>query len=227
MAGVSGIGAKKWVDGRVDGDPLGKPASPCAPGVSAGRHRVDMDGFEQNGSSKCTKKAPFGVFFQKDSFSGFHDPLFSALRTGQFDHSDAARHTAIGAAGALHILVFLVGAAGLRSAQGALLRPPPLHEFCVFRTALFEVAREHTEQQIYAQKERGIVDKGGKCLPRHQGGQQAEHQLSDKQGPAELVGAVSTVHEARHRAAKLINEILQDPSHFLSKLLLFYMISPK
>ena len=173
------------------------------------------------------KKSALRRFFQKDSFSGFHDPLFSALRTGQFDRSDAARHTAIGAAGALHIFVFLVGAAGLRSAQGALLRPPPLHEFCVFRAALFKVAREHTEQQIYAQKERGIVDEGGKCLPRHQGGQQAEHQLSDKQGPAELVGAVSTVHEARHRAAKLINEILQGPSHFLSKLLLFYMISPK
>ena len=31
MAGVSGIGAKKWVDGRVDGGLLGKPASPCAP----------------------------------------------------------------------------------------------------------------------------------------------------------------------------------------------------
>ena len=63
MAGASRIGVKKWVDGRVDGDPLGKPASPCAPGVSAGRHRVDMGGFEQNGSSKCTKKAPFGAFF--------------------------------------------------------------------------------------------------------------------------------------------------------------------
>ena len=62
MAGVSRIGVKNWVDGRVDGNPLGKPASPCAPGVSAGRHRVDMGGFEQNGSSKCTKKAPFGAF---------------------------------------------------------------------------------------------------------------------------------------------------------------------
>ena len=46
MAGVSGIVAKKWVDGKVDGDPLGKPASPCAPGVSAGRHRVDIRDFE-------------------------------------------------------------------------------------------------------------------------------------------------------------------------------------
>ena len=173
------------------------------------------------------KKSALRRFFQKDSFSGFHDPLFSALRTGQFDHSDAARHTAIGAAGALHILVFLVGAAGPSTPPGPQDRPPPQPEYFVLPTALFEVAREHTEQQIYAQKERGIVDKGGKCPPRHQGGQQAEHQLSDKQGPAELVGAVSTVHEARHRAAKLINEILQDPSHFLSKLFLFYMISPK
>ena len=57
-----GIGVKKWVDGRVDGDPLGKPASPCAPGVSAGRHRVDMGGFEQNGLSKCTKKRPSALF---------------------------------------------------------------------------------------------------------------------------------------------------------------------
>ena len=71
MAGVSGIGAKKWVDGRVDGDPLGKPASPCAPGVSAGSHRVDMGGFEQNGSSKCTKKAPFGAFFKRTHFQVF------------------------------------------------------------------------------------------------------------------------------------------------------------
>ena len=71
MAGVSGIGAKKWVDGRVDGDPLGKPASPCAPGVSAGRHRVDMGGFEQNGSSKYTKKAPFGAFFKRTHFQVF------------------------------------------------------------------------------------------------------------------------------------------------------------
>ena len=71
MAGVSGIGVKKWVDGRVDGDPIGKPASPCAPGVSAGRHRVDMGGFEQNGSSKCTKKAPFGAFFKRTHFQVF------------------------------------------------------------------------------------------------------------------------------------------------------------
>ena len=62
IAGVSGIGAKKWVDGKVDGDLLGKPASPCALGVSAGRHRVDMGGFEQNGSSKCTKKRPSALF---------------------------------------------------------------------------------------------------------------------------------------------------------------------
>ena len=40
MAGVSRIGVKNWVDGRVDGGLLGKPASPCAPGVSAGSHRV-------------------------------------------------------------------------------------------------------------------------------------------------------------------------------------------
>ena len=71
MAGVSRIGVKNWVDGRVDGDPLGKPASPCAPGVSAGRHRVDMGGFEQNGSSKCTKKAPFGAFFKRTHFQVF------------------------------------------------------------------------------------------------------------------------------------------------------------
>ena len=71
MAGISRIGAKNWVDGRVDGGPLGKPASPCAPGVSAGRHWVDMGGFEQNGSSKCTKKAPFGAFFKRTHFQVF------------------------------------------------------------------------------------------------------------------------------------------------------------
>ena len=67
ISGASGIDVKKW----VDGDPLGKPASPCAPGVSAGRHRVDMGGFEQNGSSKCTKKAPFGAFFKRTHFQVF------------------------------------------------------------------------------------------------------------------------------------------------------------
>ena len=66
-----GSARKKWVDGKVDGDPLGKPASPCAPGVSAGRHRVDMGGFEQSGSSKCTKKAPFGAFFKRTHFQVF------------------------------------------------------------------------------------------------------------------------------------------------------------
>ena len=59
MAGVSGIGAKKWVDGRVDGDPLGKPASPCAPGVSAGRHRVDILVLFKNRLCKTEKNAVF------------------------------------------------------------------------------------------------------------------------------------------------------------------------
>ena len=61
MAGVLGIGVKKWVDGRVDGDPLGKPASPCAPGVSAGRHRVDMGGFEAGCPSNATKSDAFST----------------------------------------------------------------------------------------------------------------------------------------------------------------------
>ena len=61
MAGVSGIGAKKWVDGRVDGDPLGKPASPCASGVSAGRHWVDMGGFEAGFPSNTTKFDAFST----------------------------------------------------------------------------------------------------------------------------------------------------------------------
>ena len=59
MAGVSGIVAKKWVDGRVDGDPLGKPASPCAPGVSAGRHRVDILVLCKNRLCKTEKNAVF------------------------------------------------------------------------------------------------------------------------------------------------------------------------
>ena len=61
MAGVSRIGAKKWVDGRVDGAPLGKPASPCAPGVSAGRHRVDMGGFGAGCPSNATKSDGFST----------------------------------------------------------------------------------------------------------------------------------------------------------------------
>ena len=61
MAGVSRIGVKNWVDGRVDGDPLGKPASPCAPGVSAGRHRVDMDGFGAGCPSNATKSDVFST----------------------------------------------------------------------------------------------------------------------------------------------------------------------
>ena len=59
MAGVSRIGAKKWVDGRVDGAPLGKPASPCAPGVSAGRHRVDILVLFKNRLCKTEKNAVF------------------------------------------------------------------------------------------------------------------------------------------------------------------------
>ena len=55
MAGVSGIDAKKWVDGRVDGGLSGKLANPCAPGVSAGRHRVDMGGFGAGCLSNATK----------------------------------------------------------------------------------------------------------------------------------------------------------------------------
>ena len=61
MAGVSRIGAKNWVDGRVDGDPLGKPASPCAPSVSAGRHRVDMGGFGAGRPSNATKSDGFST----------------------------------------------------------------------------------------------------------------------------------------------------------------------
>ena len=61
IAGVSGIGAKKWVDGKVDGDLLGKPASPCAPGVSAGRHRVDMGGFGAGCPSNATKSDGFST----------------------------------------------------------------------------------------------------------------------------------------------------------------------
>jgi hypothetical protein len=30
-----------------------------------------MGGFEQNGSSKCTKKAPFGAFFKRTHFQVF------------------------------------------------------------------------------------------------------------------------------------------------------------
>ena len=59
IAGVSGIGAKKWVDGRVDGDPIGKPTSPCAPGVSAGRHRVDILVLFKNRLCKTEKNAVF------------------------------------------------------------------------------------------------------------------------------------------------------------------------
>ena len=59
MADVSRIGAKNWVDGRVDGDPLGKPASPCAPGVSAGRHRVDILVLFKNRLCKTEKNAVF------------------------------------------------------------------------------------------------------------------------------------------------------------------------
>ena len=59
IAGVSGIGAKKWVDGKVDGDLLGKPASPCAPGVSAGRHRVDILVLFKNRLCKTEKNAVF------------------------------------------------------------------------------------------------------------------------------------------------------------------------
>ena len=61
IAGVSGIVAKKWVDGMVDGDPLGKPTSPCAPGVSAGRHRVDMGGFGAGCPSNATKSDDFSA----------------------------------------------------------------------------------------------------------------------------------------------------------------------
>ena len=61
MAGASRIGVKKWVDGRVDGDPLGKPASPCAPGVSAGRHWVDMGGFGAGCPSNATKSDDFST----------------------------------------------------------------------------------------------------------------------------------------------------------------------
>ena len=61
MAGVSGIGTKKWVDGRVDGSLLGKPANPCAPGVSAGRHQVDMGGFGAGCPSNATKSDDFST----------------------------------------------------------------------------------------------------------------------------------------------------------------------
>ena len=59
MAGVSRIGVKNWVDGRVDGGLLGKPASPCAPGVSAGRHRVDILVLFKNRLCKTEKNAVF------------------------------------------------------------------------------------------------------------------------------------------------------------------------
>ena len=59
ISGVSGIVAKKWVDGRVDGGLLGKPASPCAPGVSAGRHWVDILVLFKNRLCKTEKNAVF------------------------------------------------------------------------------------------------------------------------------------------------------------------------
>ena len=59
MAGASGIGVKKWVDGRVDGGLSGKPVSPCAPGVSAGRHRVDILVLFKNRLCKTEKNANF------------------------------------------------------------------------------------------------------------------------------------------------------------------------
>ena len=60
MAGVSRIGAKKWVDGRVDGGIGGKPASPCAPGVSAGSHWVDILVLFKNRLCKREKNTFFG-----------------------------------------------------------------------------------------------------------------------------------------------------------------------
>ena len=41
--------------------PRGKPANPCAPGVSAGRHRVDMGGFREGCPSNATKSDDFST----------------------------------------------------------------------------------------------------------------------------------------------------------------------
>ena len=41
-SGASENDMKKRVDGWVDGGYLGKPAKPCAPGVSPGSHWVDI-----------------------------------------------------------------------------------------------------------------------------------------------------------------------------------------
>ena len=59
MAGVSWIGVKKWVDERVDGGLSGKPASPCAPGVSAGSYWVDILVLFKSRLCKTEKNAVF------------------------------------------------------------------------------------------------------------------------------------------------------------------------
>ena len=59
IAGVSGSGVKKWVDERVDGGLSGKPASPCAPGVSAGSHWVDILVLFKSRLCKTEKNAVF------------------------------------------------------------------------------------------------------------------------------------------------------------------------
>ena len=61
MAGVSGIDAKKVVDGGVDGGLAGKLANPCGPGVSGGSHRVDMGGFGAGCPSNATKSDVFST----------------------------------------------------------------------------------------------------------------------------------------------------------------------
>lgn len=142
--------------------------------------------------------------------SGLYDVFLTALWAGQLNLANVARHTAERAAGAFDVFMRLVRAAGFRTPQGGLLRTPPLQKPGILGAAFFQIAREHTEEQIHAQKERGIVDKDAKRLVGHQSGQQAERQLGDKQRPAELIHAVSAIHEARGGAAEFIEEILQD-----------------
>lgn len=156
--------------------------------------------------------------------SGLDDLLFAALRAFELDPADVARHTAPRPARALHILVRLVRAARLRGAGGIALGRPPAQERGILRAALGEVAREEAEEEVDAHREREIVRDGGEEGVAHEAGNEAQRQLADQQRPAQRVRAVAPVHEARQRAAELIEKVLQVKSRFLFKLSPFYTI---
>lgn len=90
----------------------------------------------------------------------------------------------------------LVGAAGLRAANGVRLRRPPGQEFRILGLTAREIARKNAEQHHEHQRRGHKVQRLRHAAHVNERAQQAEDDLKHDERPAQRVHTVAAVHEA-------------------------------